>query len=151
MSGGFTAPAVMDALATAFRRVSPLDGEVRDGNEPGDDSAREVIAIGFSNPDDDNASEAQSTPGGLGPREKESYDIHCAVAAARGDGGLAADRARVFEILSACRDQLVADPTLAKTCMQARIASWSMTEADTTGGPVVRIRFDVHVEAFTTR
>lgn len=148
MSGGYTAPAVMTALVAKFRLIT-LDGEVRDADEPGDDSAREVIAVGFTNPDDDASSEAQITSGGLGPRDREEYDIHCAVAVARGDPPVAAVRDRVFGILGACRALLVADQKVSDTCMRARVSSWALTEAQTTGGPVLRIRFDVHVEAFT--
>jgi hypothetical protein len=150
MSGGYTTPTVMAALVTKCGQVA-LDGEVRDGAEPGDDSAREVIAVGFTNPDDDNAAEAQASPGGLGPRDKEEYDIHCAVAVARGDKGVADTRTRAFGILGALRDLLVADQTLNATCMRARVSSWAMTEDATPGGPVVRLRFDVHVEAFTPK
>jgi hypothetical protein len=149
MSGGFTAPAVMDALVTAFGAVT-LDGEVRDGGEPRDDSALEVIAVGFTGPDDDAAAEAQVASGGQGPRERETYDVRCAAAVATGDRGIPAARRRVFAILNDCRAQLVADPTLRGACMQARVSSWALTEDATTGGPVVRIRFEVHVEAFTT-
>jgi hypothetical protein len=147
---GFTAPAVMDGLTAAFRRVTPLDGEVRDGNIPGDLAASEVIAVGFAGPDDDGAAEAQETPAGLGARERETYDVHCAVAVAQGDNEVGPVRSRCFELLNDCRAQLLADPKLGGACMKARIASWVLREDLTVGGPVLTLRFDVHVDAFTT-
>lgn len=150
MSAGLTFPVVMAALVVAFRRIS-LDGEVRDGPEVGSDSAREVIVVGFVPPAEDNSGEAEVASGGLGPRDRETYDIHCVIAVGSGDPEIPPVRARAAELLGACRDQLIADPTLGRTCMQARVSSWSLREDMTDGGPVVQIRLDVHVEAFTTR
>lgn len=150
MSSGLTAPDVMAGLAVMFGRI-PLDGEVRDGPEPGDENAREVILIGYTGPTDDASGEAEVASGGIGPREKETYDIHCATAVGRGDPEIAPVRVRVFELLGACRDALIADQTVGGTCMQARVSTWALREDMTDGGPVAMIRFAVHVEAFTTR
>jgi hypothetical protein len=145
---GFTAPAVMSALAVAFARTD-IDGEVYDGPGPGDSAAMEVISIGFTGPDDDSSAEASVVPAGLGPREREGYDVNCAVAVASGDAGAAERRARAFGLLAQCRAQLLADPTLAGACMRARIASWALREDSPDSGSRALIRFAVNVDAFT--
>lgn len=154
---GYSAPAVLAALPVKFTAAGQaadpaLNGEVRDGPAPGDSSAVEVISIGFTGPDTDDSGSAEMTSGGLaGDRDREAYDVHCAISVSAGDPGIAPVRTRAFALLAACRAQLTGAPTLGGACMRARIGSWSMREDFTDGGVVVTLRFDVHVEAFTPR
>jgi hypothetical protein len=144
-----TCPAAIAGLLSLFQTIS-LDGEVRDGPDVGDSSAREVITVGYVGPDDDTAAEAAEVRGDMGgARDKESYDIHCATAVLIGDEGTAGARVRAFALLGQCGDWLRRSRNLGGAVMSARISTWTLRDDSTTGGAYCRIRFDVHVEAFT--
>jgi hypothetical protein len=153
MTGFSSAPAAIAALVANFQ-VIDLDGEVRDGPQVGDAEAREVISVGYIGPDDDASAEATLASGGLGGPMAglmENYQLHCAVAVSSGNEDVPAARVRAFAIFAECGERLAADGDLHKTVMNTGLSNWQLREDMTTGGVVVRIRFDVSVQAWAGR
>ena len=143
-----TCPDAMAWLFTAFSGVH-LNGEVRYGPAPGDASAMEVISIGFIGPADDAAADSAITQEGLNSDNRESYQVHCAVAVLTGDEGPQPAVARAFDLLAQCTALVDKNPRMDELVLSAFVASWALREDTTTGGAHEQIRFDVAVDAFT--
>lgn len=148
-----SAPAMFAAILACLGRVA-LDGEVRDGPAVGDNSAREVITVGYIGPDDDSSAEANLITGGLGGPPaglQETYQVHCAVAVSTGNEDVQPARERCFELFGLAAGQLALDTTVNALAMNVNVASWALREDMTDAGMVVRIRFDIAVTAYAGR
>lgn len=153
MGWGSTTPAAISGLLTAFKSSPDLTGvKILDGPEV-TTGATEAITVGYSDdPAVQVAVDAVMAMEGLAANPShEQYMIHCAVSVLRGNGDIAAARARVYELFGAVGAALAADPRLGGAVMLAQISSYNLTQAQGSKGALAILAFTVEVEAFTTR
>jgi len=154
MAYASTFPAAVAGLTAAWRFAPGLAGVlVADMVSLTDSSTEEAVIAAYAGTDDDIAAEGTLAQEGYdGVRDRELYDIRCAIAVRRGGGDLAAARARAFVLLAVCGQALAADRKLGGAVMTAVITSWSLlTDLSLDEGALARIRFNVSIDAFTNR
>lgn len=152
-------PAVVEALVTAFKASSDLDGvTIYDGANVTASPALEVVAVGFS---PERMSRTGTYPEPPGPEiestfdfaglsvlpQKETLSLVSTIAVRNGSGDQVAARARAYAILNACGAVVAADKTLGGVVMLARIASHNLTLDQETRGADATISFTVQAIA----
>ena len=157
MSYALSAPLAIAALIRALNLSPALAGvEVRDGPQITNAAALEVVVVGYQGAEDDAVADGTVLPEGLsgGRPDRESYSVHCAVSVLAGDDpstAVATARNRACVLLAAVGDAITADRTLGRTVLRASPGSWAMRADETTAGMVTTIKFDVNIDAYTTR
>jgi len=156
MTWASTCPAAITGLLAALGRSAALSGvKVADGRGITDPDADEVISVGFTGADGEAAADAAlAAEGAGGDPSREQYAIRCAIGVTsgdEGDDGIAAARTRAFALLGAVGAAIVADRKLGGAVMSARVSSWSLGQAQVSGGVSVALRFEVSVDAYVQR
>lgn len=157
MSYGLSVFSAIPALVDMTRAYPGLAGvEVRDGAQITNAAALEVVVIGYQGGEDDAVADGSLALEGLtgGRPDRETYSVHCAVSVLNGGDpsvSVAAARARAGELLNAMAEIITADSTLRGTVMNAGVSSWAMRADETTAGMVTTIKFDVDIDAYTTK
>ena len=149
MTGQSTCPAAADGLIALF--TAAAGGVlVTDGMGITDPEATEVIQVGFVATDDESFAEgACQSEGAGGNRDREQYDVHCAVIVLDADGDQRAARQRAFALLAMLRGALIATRAIAPGVINASITNWAYRADKTDAGPRAELRFDVNCDAYT--
>lgn len=141
------ADAVVDALVAALSADATLSGLVLDGPPVSEATFDEVVTVGFAwDPDDDTSIDITQEYHELGPAAKrdETVEVRCAAVAWRGDGDVAAARARCIVLLGAVESVLRANPSLGLAeVMRTEVAFGTVRQAQTAQGAEVICQFTV--------
>lgn len=156
MTGESTLPDAEDRILQLFSQAAG-GVLVADGMGLTDSTVSEAITVGYTDNDDESSAEGGAAGEGAGGvRDRERYDVHCAIrvvnadAQAGGtDGDPAAARRRAFDLLAALRAALIADQRLGGAVMRASLSDWQYRGNKTSGGARALIRFDVNCDGYT--
>lgn len=151
MTWASSVPDTIAGLVAALQGSAVLDGVlVLDGPVVTASSAQEVITVGYTGDEDEDAAEVAYGPQGLSTaRSRETYRIRCAASVRNGSGDMAAARGRAYELLAYAGQTLAADKTLGGAAMKAVLGSAALRQAQDAKGAVATVIFEVAVDAFT--
>ncbi|MGH3097873.1 MAG: hypothetical protein ACRDMV_17970 [Streptosporangiales bacterium] len=151
MSWASTVPAAVEALVAAFTDALP-DAVVRDGPVVTSSGAQEVVTVGYTGTEGENAVEGTLRVQGLAVSpSRETYTVWCAASVARGSGDIAKARAAAYGLLAGCGAALAADQTLGGPVMSARLGDARLVQSKTPKSAAVTVVFGVDVDAYSVR
>lgn len=146
-----TIPAAISGLLATLRPSPGLTGVIVYDGPPMTAEQSDWVAVGFDPIDLTTSVDASQVPASLGNRAREeSYQIACSLASWSGDEDMAARRARALDLFAAVEAALRTDITLGGAVRTAQIASYSLTQEQTTQGASVGVRFRVACSARLT-
>lgn len=138
-----TVPAFINALLTALAApVAAVDGALHDG-PPISDEHTDYVAVGYA--ENGPAVEASQQAETLRNGRTEEYTVVCQVVAASGDNDMKATRVRAFALFAVVETVLRADWTVTGATTFAEVASYSLTQIQSTDGAVAVIDFTLAV------
>jgi hypothetical protein len=151
MAWGSTVPAAVDALVALLRTASGLEGvKVFDGPGVTGSSQTEAVMVGVGANEDPTAVDGRQDREGLSTaRDREQYEIRCALAVVNGSGDISAARRRAYELLGVVGGVLASDQRLGGAVLNAQLGSAAFTQDQTEQGAEAVISFTVDVDAFT--
>lgn len=150
-------PGVIDALVVVLARAMTQDADlagvvVRDGPQPGQESAGQVLAVGWSGGTSDTDAVAQLAPEGLSlTPDREQTVVRCAAAVLDGTGDMGAARRLAYRMLATGGAAIDADHTLGSLVLRAMVGAHSLTQQQTGSGAQAIVVFEVAVDAYTGR
>ena len=141
------ADAVVDALVAALSADSTLSGLVLDGPPVTEAVLDDVVTVGFAwDPEDDTSVEIEQAYHELGAAAKrdETLDVRCAAVSFRGDGDMAAARARCVVLLGAVESVLRANYSLGLAdVLRTEVTVGSLRQSQTAQGAECICQFTV--------
>lgn len=153
---GDRAPDVIDALLQLFTTWPDLGAatpavQILDGPAATDQSAPEILMVGWSGSDDEKDAESTLSPDGMGTTDREQCTVRCGISVINGDTAMAAPRARAYQLLRYVGAAIASDRTLGGTVLRAMITTVAYAPLQTNRGAQVDLTFAVEADAFTNR
>lgn len=147
MATSSAVPQVVDALVAALSRADALRGvQVADGPLT---TMREPSGLIVGVAEEGPAVIGAQSPGGLGSRRRETFEVGCRAWVWVGDNELKPVRDEAFRIVDAVGAALAADRTLGGAVMQARLGEGVQYDPrQSEEGAWVVVDFGVRCEAF---
>lgn len=144
-------PAAIDGLVAVFKVAEGLTRvTVLDGVSVSQSAVNEVVSVGYTGNEDEQAAESSTVGEGLGGlADREAITIRCVVAVVLGGTDMAAARKRVYELFTAAGDAVAANRTLNGAVMRASIGSHSLAQYQTDQGAQAVITFAVDCDSYT--
>jgi hypothetical protein len=152
MTYASTVPQVMTALVTLFRTHPLLGGSgvpVRDGPTLSAEQAMWAVAVGYTGNEDESVVSGTSSPEGLRPTDRETYEILCAAVARDPGGTMATARASAYQLHDLCAQAISDAGTLGGLALSVAVGISSLRQQQVVGaGAEVTVIFPVNVDAF---
>lgn len=147
-------PGAIDALVARLQAASALEGvNVLDGPPVDDIATVDYLAVGWSGGEDQAAEIVQDFNAAGARTRNEEFHIACVIDVWSGDDGIAAVRARAFEIFGVVETELRATggqpdaPNLNGTVLWAHLTRASLRQYFTDQGARVALGFTVSCHA----
>lgn len=148
MSWTSSVPAALSALISLFSEGVGV--RVIDGPFVVNSDDWQVLAVGCSSTDDDVAVDNTNSPAGWDTgRDREEYQVRCAVMVLAGDIDVSAARTRAYKLFGSAGDVLAANPTLGGVVLRASLGDSTLRQMMSDNGLIVSVTFSINISAFT--
>jgi hypothetical protein len=153
---GDRAPDILAALLQLFTTSPNLGAatpavQIFDGPTVTDETAPEILMVGWSGGDGEPDAESTMSPDGMTTTDRELCSVRCGISVIDGGTDMAPPRARAYELLRFAGAALAADRSLGGIALRAMITSVTYTPRQTAQGAQVDLVFTIACDAFTNR
>ena len=151
MSWASTLPSVLTALKGTWGAADLNGSSVILGPVIGT-GVRGVLTVAFQDPNGEVIAEgASQREGYVASPTRESYSVNCAASAVNGAGNIEAAIAVACGLFSAAGETLAVNPQLGGAVMTATVGAWQLSLTQDERGAIASVRFNVDIDAFTSR